>query len=377
MNANYNIIIVGGGLAGLTSALHLSKNNLSVLVIEKNAYPNHKVCGEYVSNEVLPYLASLNIYPLKHQAKQIDKLILSSKTGAYLQQQLPLGGFGISRYCLDHLLAKKVKETSTIIEETVVKINFEENLFTVITSDGASFSSQYVIGAFGKRSNMDKTLDRDFASKKSPWLAVKAHYKAAFPDDVVALHHFNGGYCGLSKVENNLVNMCYLANYNVFKTHKSIPEFEQKELSKNPFLKEFLHQAIPVFERPLTISQISFETKKPVENHILMAGDSAGLIHPLCGNGMAMAIHSAKILSEIIITFYNSKSIARESLEKEYTQKWNATFKSRLKTASVLQKMFIRPGFLYVGIQTAIRFPGIVPKIIQKTHGKTIHDLNP
>lgn len=373
MNAKYNIIIIGGGLAGLTSALHLSKNNLSVLVIEKNAYPNHKVCGEYVSNEVLPYLASLDIYPLKQQAKQIHKLILSSKTGAYLQQQLPLGGFGISRYCLDHLLALKVKESATILEETVVKINYQENLFTVVTSDGASFTSQYVIGAFGKRSNMDKVMDRDFASKKSPWLAVKAHYKADFPDDVVALHHFNGGYCGLSKVENNHVNMCYLTNYNVFKTYKSIPDFEQNVLTENPFLKKFLNHAIPVFEKPLTISQISFETKKPVENHILMAGDSAGLIHPLCGNGMAMAIHSAKILSEILVAFYNTKSTSREFLENEYTQKWTATFKSRLKTASMLQKIVIRPGFLHVGIQTAIRFPRIIPIIIQKTHGKTIH----
>ena len=42
----YNdIIIVGGGLAGLASAIHLSKKGLSVLLIEKNEYPKHKVCG--------------------------------------------------------------------------------------------------------------------------------------------------------------------------------------------------------------------------------------------------------------------------------------------------------------------------------------------
>jgi flavin-dependent dehydrogenase len=39
-----------------------------------------------------------------------------------------------------------------------------------------------------------------------------------------------------------------------------------------------------------------FQQKKKLENHILMIGDTAGLIHPLCGNGMAMAIHSAKIV---------------------------------------------------------------------------------
>ena len=51
-----NVVIVGGGLAGLTSALHLTQSGLGVTLIEKNPYPRHKVCGEYISNEVLPYL---------------------------------------------------------------------------------------------------------------------------------------------------------------------------------------------------------------------------------------------------------------------------------------------------------------------------------
>ncbi|MEC8402689.1 MAG: FAD-dependent oxidoreductase, partial [Bacteroidota bacterium] len=52
----FDVIIVGGGLAGLTNAIHLSKVNQNVLLIEKNSYPKHKVCGEYISNEVIPYL---------------------------------------------------------------------------------------------------------------------------------------------------------------------------------------------------------------------------------------------------------------------------------------------------------------------------------
>jgi hypothetical protein len=55
------IVIVGGGLAGLTAAIHLSKVGLRVILIEKNEYPKHKVCGEYISNEVLPYLNYLDI----------------------------------------------------------------------------------------------------------------------------------------------------------------------------------------------------------------------------------------------------------------------------------------------------------------------------
>lgn len=65
-----DVIIIGGGLAGLSSAIHLSKHDLSVLVIEKNSYPKHKVCGEYISNEVLPYLDYLEIDVFKLGAKK-------------------------------------------------------------------------------------------------------------------------------------------------------------------------------------------------------------------------------------------------------------------------------------------------------------------
>jgi len=78
---SYQVIIVGGGLAGLTSALHLSKQGLKVLLIEKNQYPKHKVCGEYISNEVLPYLQALGFDPFEVGAKKITDFQLSTAFG--------------------------------------------------------------------------------------------------------------------------------------------------------------------------------------------------------------------------------------------------------------------------------------------------------
>ncbi|MFQ3174733.1 MAG: flavin-dependent dehydrogenase, partial [Flavobacterium sp.] len=61
MKRNASVIIIGGGLAGLTAAIHLSKIGVSVILIEKNEFPKHKVCGEYISNEVLPYFNWLDL----------------------------------------------------------------------------------------------------------------------------------------------------------------------------------------------------------------------------------------------------------------------------------------------------------------------------
>ena len=108
-------------------------------------------------------------------------------------------------------------------------------------------------------------------------MAVKTHVKGDFPEDLVALHNFEGGYCGVSKVENDHINLCYITDFKAFKKYKDIDEFQEKVVFKNNFLKTIFKNTNPIFEKPLTISQISFENKKPVENHIIMCGDTAGI----------------------------------------------------------------------------------------------------
>jgi flavin-dependent dehydrogenase len=366
-----SIVIVGGGLAGLTAAIHLKNNNYTVTVIEKNEFPKHKVCGEYISNEVLPYLQFLGLDIKSLHPKHIDKLSFSLVSGKSINTVLPLGGFGISRYELDKYLYEEAKNRGcTIVQETVLDIDFLDDKFT-ITTNLNSYNAVIVLGAFGKRSNIDIKLQRNFIQKQSHWLGVKAHYKLDFPDDHVGLHHFKGGYCGVSKIENDLVNICYLANYETFKQYKSIEEYQLNVVCENPNLNEIFKKAEIQFEKPLSISQVSFDEKKCVENHIIMIGDSAGLIHPLCGNGMAMAIHSAKLAAESTIDFLEN-SINREDLENKYTAAWNKNFKKRLQAGRLLGKLIQQEKTAQAVFKILLLFPFILSLIIKKTHGKPI-----
>ena len=367
------VIIIGGGLAGLTSAIHLSKIGLQVTVIEKNSYPKHKVCGEYISNEVLPYLNWLDLNIADLQPTNITNLEFSTANGKTIKSVLPLGGFGISRFTLDEYLYKKALENGCkILQDNVENIAFDNNQFTVTTANKNILKSEIVIGAFGKRSNVDQKLNRDFITKKSYWLAVKAHYSGDFPNDIVGLHNFKGGYCGVSKVENNMINVCYLADYKTFKQYKNIEEYQKSIVSENPHLRVIFEESKLLFEKPLTISQISFEKKQAVENHILMIGDTAGLIHPLCGNGMAMAIHSAKIVSELVQKYYTKEIKSRNELEEKFIHEWNLNFKKRLKTGRFLSSILQKQKLSAVLMRLLIIFPFLLPIIIQKTHGKPI-----
>ncbi|PVX47655.1 flavin-dependent dehydrogenase [Flavobacterium sp. 103] len=373
MITNKLVTIVGGGLAGLTAAIHLSKIGLQVIVIEKNEYPKHKVCGEYISNEVLPYLNWLSLDISELNPTHISKLDFSTPNGKLINCDLPLGGFGVSRFALDAFLCKKAIENGCeIVQDNVDDIVYKNGFFTVSTLKSRIITSEIVIGAFGKRSNIDQKLKRGFIQEKSHWLAVKAHYSGEFPNDLVGLHNFEGGYCGVSKVENNAINICYLASYESFKKYKSIEEFQSQIVNNNPHLKQIFDTSKMLFETPLTISQVSFDKKASVENHILMIGDTAGLIHPLCGNGMAMAIHGAKIVSELIGDFHTGKIKSREELEKKYIAEWNANFKKRLGIGRVLAFILQKQKVSAFLMKIMIEFPSLMPFIIKQTHGKVI-----
>ncbi len=373
MKNRKEVLILGGGLAGLTAAIHLSKLGLQVMVIEKNGYPKHKVCGEYISNEVLPYFEWLGIDILKINPTSITKLQFSTQNGTTITTELPLGGFGISRYALDfYLYNKAIANGCIFLQETVENVIFDNDEFTITTSIGTVLKSKMVLGAFGKRSNMDVKLNRNFIQKKSHWLAIKSHYTGDFPNDLVGLHNFNGGYCGVSKVENNAVNICYITNYETYKLYKNNEEFQKLVLSENQHLKILFEKSTLIFEKPLTIGQISFDKKETVENHILMVGDTAGLIHPLCGNGMAMAIHSAKIASELVINYYDSKIPSRVSLEKQYVKQWKFHFAKRLRTGRLIANLLQKSHIASILMRILVQFPFLLSIIIKKTHGKPI-----
>ncbi|GAB4453185.1 MAG: NAD(P)/FAD-dependent oxidoreductase [Bacteroidia bacterium] len=366
------VVIIGGGLAGLISALELTTKGLEVILIEKKNYPFHRVCGEYVSQEVLPFLKKRNYLP-DFELPIIQRLKVSSPNGNLLSTPLKMGGFGISRYALDGYLAQKAQEKGVLLISgvSVQKVDFLEDSFQILLSDGKNLEAGIVLGAFGKRSNLDKYLNRNFFEQKSPYIGVKYHIRADFPKDLIALHNFQGGYCGISAVEYETYNLCYLAERSLLKKYGTIPEMEKAVLFENPHLQDIFTNSTFLWAQPLVINEISFLPKPCVENHVLMVGDAAGMITPLCGNGMAMAIHSALIASKLVIKYFE-EHWKREVLEKHYQTEWTKTFAQRLWIGRNLQKLFGNKLLTEIAVGFLKPTPSLTKWLISKTHGKEI-----
>ncbi|MEQ9466154.1 MAG: NAD(P)/FAD-dependent oxidoreductase [Ekhidna sp.] len=365
-----DVIVIGGGLAGLINAILLNREGLSVQLFEEKRYPFHRVCGEYISNEVIPFLKKHQLYPEELEPVPINKFQLSSISGKSLHMPLDLGGFGISRHALDEWLVKiAMREGVDVVHDRVTQVNFLSDSFELQSNSGTLHQARLVIGAFGKRSFLDKNLSRNFIQKRSPYVGVKYHIRTdVVANDVIALHNFHGGYCGVSRIENDKFNLCYLSHRSNLKKHKSIEAMEAEVLRKNPQLKDILNNAESLFDKPEVINEITFEKKEPIFNHILMSGDSAGMITPLCGNGMAMAIHSAKILSELI-TLNLRNGFDRSQLEKEYENQWNKHFAKRLWAGRHIQRLFGASFTSEVAVSMG-KGSGIFAKFLMKqTHG--------
>ncbi len=374
MNALYDIGVVGGGLGGLTLAIQAAQQGLSVVLFEKEQYPFHKVCGEYISNESWNFLERCGVPLSDWNLPQISKLTISDNIGEQYHFQLPLGGFGISRYKLDNTLYEiAVKLGVKVFNQTRVNdVYFNNDQFGISTED-FTINAKVVVGSFGKRTNLDLKWKRNFIQKKpskiNNYIGVKYHLKYPQPLDTISLHNFKDGYCGISAIEDGQYCCCYLTTANnLTNSGNSIEKMEKDLLSANKQLAHIFSTAEILYKQPLTISQISFEKKEQVINHILFVGDAAGLITPLCGNGMSMAMNAAYLALNQIKRFLNNE-ISRTEMEVSYAKNWQKQFAYRTATGRVVQRLFGGNSTKYF-LKLMNKFPFIATKLIQQTHGK-------
>ncbi len=365
MKNSYNLAIIGGGLAGLSLAILQAKAGKKVVLFEKKQYPFHRVCGEYISMESWDFVEQLGLNLSALNLPIINKLIVTDTNGGQLKSDLDLGGFGISRYNLDFELSKIAKNLGVHLLEntTVLNAQQKEDIFEIKTNH-QNYFAQNCTGAFGKRSNLDISWNRNFISKHkaslNQYVGIKYHIQYPFAKDTIALHNFKDGYCGISAIENNQYCLCYLTKAsNLKKADNDIAKMQNIILSQNPFLKDIFTNARFIWDKPEVISNISFEAKEQKINGISLIGDAAGLITPLCGNGMSMAFHSALLVHQSLLNQHSNT----------YQTNWNNHFKTRLQVGRYIQSMFGNTQLTSLFLTILKPFSNLQKWLIRQTHG--------
>ncbi|GAB4405767.1 MAG: NAD(P)/FAD-dependent oxidoreductase [Bacteroidia bacterium] len=363
----FDCAIVGGGLAGLCLAVQLAQRDLRVVLFEKQRYPFHKVCGEYISMESWDFLERLGVPLSDMDLPRIQRLGISSQQGFMLEETLALGGFGISRYSLDATLADLARRAGAVVLDgcKVQDLTGEDGDYRLATTQG-DFQARLVCGSYGK---ISPAFIEHRPRPGRNYIGVKYHIEVDFPADRIELHNFHAGYCGISRVDQGRYCLCYLTTAANLQTYgNDIGRMEQAVLMRNPYLKRIFSTATFLYDKPLVISNVTFRAKDTDSQGAYLLGDAAGTIAPLCGNGMSMAIRAAALLAPVIDARLHEGLPAAQAT-RNYGRLWRQHFDRRIRVGYYLQYAFGNNTATHAALRTLARTPRLLRSLIGLTHG--------
>jgi len=373
----YDALVIGGGLAGCSVALQLARDGHRVLLAEQATYPRHKLCGEFLSPEAQASFERLGVLEAVRRkgARPIRTARLTAPTGTATDHALPHAALGLSRYELDRLLFQTACRAGAEGRTGTRVTNVQGTLQGGFTAsvDGETVEARLVLGAYGRRARLDRALERPFLEQQTPYVGFKAHYAgpaAAALENTIELHSAPGAYCGLSPVEGNRINVCWIGRTDALKDAGGSPEgMLNTTLRQNPAFDERLSGLTRVSDRFEAVSQVPLMPKSRFADDVCMIGDAAGMIAPLCGDGMAMALRTADLVSPLASDFLNGRHPAH-AFRTSYETAWTDTFGQRMRLGRWIHAAAFRPGAAWTLVQSCRLLPPLAQWIIRSTRGR-------
>jgi len=338
MTAVYDFVVAGGGPAGAAFAWQLAQAGRCVLLVEKEAGPHDKICGEFLSGEALHYLAQLGVDPVALGGIPITHLILS-RQGRSVGCVLPFSALTLSRRRLDAALLERARSAGVEIRQGVAVQNFSraQEDWTVRLTGGSVRASNVAL-ATGKHDMRGRSRQR--RGTQADLIGFKLHLQIA-PDQhralagAVELCLFPGGYAGLQNVEGGLTNLCLLVDKTAYNRRGSWAAFCQALLKSSPQLAQRLKGARPCDERPLATAAIpyGFVQADAEPDGCWRLGDQAAVIPSFAGAGISLALHSASLASEAVL---------QGASVEQFQVRFAADARRRVRASTMLSRLMVK-----------------------------------
>ncbi len=385
----HDVIVVGAGLAGSGIAAALAQRGWDVLLVERDRFPRHKVCGEFLSPEaqhslqalgLLDEVAALGPVPLRGAA-------ITTPGGATVELALPSDAWGLSRYALDARMAAAVERRGGQVWQgaTVTSaVRDEEGYVLHVRCRGAArqqedriLRTRAVLMACGRYSSAalpPHTAAR--AADKRGWrdcVGLKIHYRNVRMEPRVELYLFPGGYVGINPVEGGRANVCLLITAPALQAAgKSLACVLDMVAARHPLFAERLRGADAVVETECAVAPVDTQrrpTPWDAQTGAACIGDTAAMIPPLAGDGMAMALRSAELCLRPAHAFLQG-SLALDGWAAAYSKAWQGEFGRRLRLGQALQSSLTIPGLGDVMAGLGQRLPWAAGWLLAETRGR-------
>jgi flavin-dependent dehydrogenase len=362
---SYEVVVIGGGVAGSAAAIVLAQRGCRVLLLEKETRAHHKVCGEFISIEAQRYLAGLGL-DLPALGAQLITQVRLVHGQIVAAAPLPFVGQSLSRRCLDAaMLASAQAHGAEVRPGTqVTRLQQESSGWRIEFASGGSVFAESIFLATGKR---DLRGWRRIGGLQDKFIGFKSHYKLAPAQrerlaGQVEIVLFEGGYAGLEAVEDGMANFCLVVSKGRFATYgKTWDKLLAALFDLSPLLNERFREAQPCWPRPLAIFAIPYgfvhRDNADAPRNVYRLGDQMAVIPSFSGDGIAIALHTAFRAVESYFDADASVYHRRARLEL-LPQIRRASLLSRLGETPVGQR-----GILFA----CRRLPGLVARIATAT----------
>jgi len=351
-------VVVGGGPAGAVAAWTLARAGRPVLLLERDAAPRHKICGEFLSVEAQGVLAAMGVSPEALGARPIDRLRLVHGRRV-AETALPFRAYGLTRRAMDEALLACAARAGAEVRRGVAVRAIEG---VRLSTDAGELDPKRLILASGKHDvrgakRVSRGTVTDLVGFKSYFRLAPAQHAAVSEHIEVML--FDGGYAGLQLVEDGLANLCLLVTRDAFaRAGKDWPALLARLRSSCGHLDARLDGSIERLDRPLTISGVPYGFRhRPCPGDppgLYRAGDQAAVIPSFSGDGMAIAMVSGRAAAGAVLE-------ARDA--REHHAQLRAAFGRQIALAQGVYRLG-RPAALQPFlVEAARRWPGLAARI--------------
>lgn len=351
--------VVGGGLSGGAVATMLARAGKSVRLFERDAEPADKVCGEFLSVEAQRMVQRLGI-DLDHLgASSITRLRLMSGRRR-IEAALPFVARGVTRKRLDTVLLEHAAAAGAQVHRGVsVRAiegdRIETMLGTVQPATLLLASGKHEVRGAARSA---EGCDTGYVGFKGYWrLPPREREDLRGYIDVIL---FEGGYAGLQLVEGDLANLCLLVTKPYLTALGGTWNALLEQLLREPHAAAMLGGAEPLSPRPFTIAGVpyGFLQREGAVQGLFRLGDQAAVIPSFCGEGMAIALHSAEVAASVLLgggTAADYAGILRRDVQP------------RLRLAMALQRGGQQPWTRALMLSALHMLPGLAGQLARLT----------
>ncbi|WP_138755587.1 NAD(P)/FAD-dependent oxidoreductase [Paenibacillus sinopodophylli] len=377
MTRIYDAAVLGAGLAGSSLAKSLADKGWDTLLVDRQLFPRHKVCGEFLSPESQSTLQSFGLHEAiaSLEPRRISLARLIFENGSEVELPLPGEAMGLSRYSLDAALHRTAQQAGASLQTgtTVKDVRRAGYGFSVMTKQGGqrcSVGARIVIAAWGSNGHAGLPGYRREDPAKPSFMGVKTHFSGIVMEPVIELYFFRGGYMGLCPVEGGLVNASALLRRDAFvNAGQTVLSIIQAAARRNPMLNRKLAQAAMVKGTQAAVAPVQLNRKLLAWDGLPLLGDSATMIPPLCGDGMSMALRSSAICAPLADRCLRGE-LSHAEWEQTYTQAVRKEFKGPLQWGRLLQGLLSLSNTESWLPHAARLAPGLAQQLVQATRLK-------